>query len=39
MKEFLNLEKQWLTTFVHPFCDESFPVAATEEILAFLYPL
>jgi len=39
MKEFLNLEKQWLITFVHPFCDESFPVAATEEILAFLYPL
>ena len=39
MKELINIEKQWLITFVHPFCDENFPVAATDEILAFIYPL
>jgi hypothetical protein len=39
MKEFVKNEKAWLVTFVHPFCDEEFPVSVTEEILEFTYPL
>jgi hypothetical protein len=39
MKEFVGNEKQWLVTFVHPFCEEEFPISVTEAILAFTYPL
>jgi hypothetical protein len=39
IKQFVQNEKEWLVTFVHPFCDEDFPISVTEEILAFTYPL
>jgi len=39
MQEFVVNEKQWLITFVHPFCEEEFPISVTEAILDFTYPL